>query len=203
MKTRSSVSTGAVLAGLFILAPSAPAIPFDGQTLIARVAFGGFDPYPGTMVSFAVDSTPGAVEVPAYGAAATSSFDVFDVDATHASIIVRNLRTESFSYGPSPNLVVFNDAFGSIRDILSVSLGAVSWPDATAADIAFTSDSFSFDFGDMRIVEGDFFRLDITTAANATSVPETGSTAGPLGLAFGGIALLARKRSASANRIAH
>src|SRR5687767_11339133 len=161
MNIRFHCLSRGLLAALLTAASTSLAVPFDGHTLSGRVVFGGLDPYPGTSVSFVVDSTPGAVEVPAYGSATTLSFDGFDVDATHASIVFRGLRTEPFSYGSSPNLIVFNDILGGIPDILDVSLGSFSWPGADATSrIAFTSDSFSFDFGSMRIVEGDYFQLD-------------------------------------------
>jgi hypothetical protein len=194
MKTRHPHLMPLVVAAFVLSAPSF-AIPLDGHTLGARVVFQGVDPYPGTSVSFVVDSTPGVVEVPAYGGAAAFSIDVFDVDPTHASIVFTSFRTEPFSYGSSPNNVVFTDIFGAIPDILDVSIGSFNWPGADSASrVTFTTDSFSFDFGDMRLVAGDYFQLDITTAATVASVPETGNTVGLLGVAFIAMALVMRKR---------
>lgn len=183
-----------VISALFALGfaiPSTSRAEFmNGHVLTLQNLFHGA-PSPGYTTTFTVDSTPGAIEVPAWGTFRTLSIDVYDTGPSSASILITNLST--VTYGSSPNLTDLTDTNSDIAPFLGVTIGSTNIVGMDASRLAFTADTIDLDFGGLTVAQGQSVRIDITTNA----VPEPASL---MMVGTGAIAILgyARRRRAAA-----
>lgn len=161
---------------------------FTGKSLTVRNVFQDTES-PGFTATFTVDSTPGVVEVPDWGGSGKLSLDIFDIDATHARIVITSLGGATF--GASPNLVRFSDDGGSIPAFSGASLVSTTLPGVTGALVSFTDNSVSLDIGGLTQSGGE------TVTIGVTAVPEPAGQALVVGAAAGLFAFLRRRRQAA------
>lgn len=186
----------AALTLMLCLTSPAAAEFLDGRDLEVVNLYQGA-PVPGFTVSFTVDSTAGAVEVPNWASVGFLSIDVFDTGLTTASILIS--QTDVRGYGPTPNLLQITTLSTNVPSILNVALGNASPVFNDPSRIAFNATTFSYDLGGLDARPGDFLRLDLTAAADLTGVPEPSSITMLSGIAATatGVCLVRRRRRAS------
>jgi len=187
MKAKAYPICCAVLA-LLTSITDASAQVFTGKSLTVRNLFQGTES-PGYTATFTVDSTPGVVEVPDWGGAGKFSLDAFDIDATHARILVTSLSGGTF--GASPNLIGFSDDGGAISTFAGATLVSTTFPGVTGALVSFTDNSVSLDIGGLTQSGGE------TVTIGITAVPEPAAQAVVVGVAAGLFAFLRPRRHAA------
>ncbi len=160
MKTRYHVLLYAVLASLLAFAPSASAQFLNNRTVTVKYFFNGSEV---TTTNAVVDSTVGAVEFPRWNGGL--SIDVFDTDASHASIRFASLTNGSWSSSSNFLRIIFSETVPTLR-FTNVTFGAFDVLGLTGTRLTNMASVNTIDLdlrGVMFPASNSFVRIDIAT----------------------------------------